>query len=359
MQESPNGLTLGSSTAEILRTIQGESAYKVWLAQGNNGSEQDFLNSLKGEKGKDGYTPKKGVDYFDGADGKDGINGRDGVDGKNGIDGKNGKDGAEGKNGADGQSAYQLWKALGNTGSEADFLASLKGADGKDGEDGKDADQAQIDLIVRQLEELEADVAFKEIKITSLKTNVGTVEKGTVMPEVKVSWQTNIPATEVLLNRMCGGSSTVHQWLGNVTEYVDEVKNIDTTTTYSLTVKDKRGCKHSLTTAANFFNGVYYGVVESGAEVGPSMLAGMTKKLLGAVAVDFSQTAGEGQKIAYAAPLSYGTPAFKDKDSGFAAGFDKAGEFEYTNEKGWTEMYQLWLSANENLGTTNISVSKG
>lgn len=97
MQKSPNGLTLGSSTAEILRTIQGESAYKVWLAQGNNGSEQDFLNSLQGEKGKDG---------------------------------------TDGTDGAEGKSAYETWLALGNEGTEEDFIASLKGEPGERGEPG-------------------------------------------------------------------------------------------------------------------------------------------------------------------------------------------------------------------------------
>lgn len=41
--------------------------------------------------------------------------------------------GKDGKDGSDGQSAYQLWLDAGNTGTQADFLASLKGADGKDG----------------------------------------------------------------------------------------------------------------------------------------------------------------------------------------------------------------------------------
>jgi hypothetical protein len=64
------------------------------------------IPELKGEDGKDGYTPIKGVDYFDGLNGKDGIgkDGTNGVDGKtpvknvdyfdglNGINGTNGKD---------------------------------------------------------------------------------------------------------------------------------------------------------------------------------------------------------------------------------------------------------------------------
>lgn len=38
--------------------------------------------------------------------------------------------------GADGLSTYEIWLQQGNTGSEADFLESLKGANGKDGADG-------------------------------------------------------------------------------------------------------------------------------------------------------------------------------------------------------------------------------
>ena len=43
-----------------------------------------------------------------------------------------------GVQGIDGKSAYEIWLDLGNTGTEQDFIDSLKGADGKDGEDGDD-----------------------------------------------------------------------------------------------------------------------------------------------------------------------------------------------------------------------------
>ena len=48
----------------------GKSAYQIWLDEGNVGTEQDFLDSLRGKDGKDGkdgqdgYTPQKGIDYF-------------------------------------------------------------------------------------------------------------------------------------------------------------------------------------------------------------------------------------------------------------------------------------------------------
>lgn len=78
----------------------GLSAYQIALKYGFQGTEQEWVNSLKGDKGdmsfltiennewyidgeptgviaigQDGYTPIKGVDYFDGEDGKDGVDG--------------------------------------------------------------------------------------------------------------------------------------------------------------------------------------------------------------------------------------------------------------------------------------------
>ena len=77
--------------------VDGKSAYQIWVDAGNTGSEQDFLNSLKGQNGTDG------------------VAGADGVDGK---------------------SAYQIWLDAGNTGDEAKFLSSLKGDKGEVGEAG-------------------------------------------------------------------------------------------------------------------------------------------------------------------------------------------------------------------------------
>lgn len=59
-------------TERYLKGDQGDSAYQVALANGFEGTEQEWLDSLKGEPGTDGYTPVKGVDYFDGAPGEKG-----------------------------------------------------------------------------------------------------------------------------------------------------------------------------------------------------------------------------------------------------------------------------------------------
>jgi molybdopterin-binding protein len=44
------------------------------------------VDSLNLTSGKDGYTPIKYIDYFDGVNGRDGIDGIDGLDGNDGLD---------------------------------------------------------------------------------------------------------------------------------------------------------------------------------------------------------------------------------------------------------------------------------
>lgn len=159
------------------RGENGKSAFDIWKEVGNNGTEQDFITSLKGVAGKDGtngvtprigenlnwwlgtidtgvrargeqgiqgpqgeqgiqgvpgkdgidgkdgYTPVKGLDYFDGIDGKDGLNGQDGKDGEKGEKGDKGDQGIQGPQGEKGEQGIQGPK--GDTGPT--FLDGYKG----------------------------------------------------------------------------------------------------------------------------------------------------------------------------------------------------------------------------------------
>jgi hypothetical protein len=49
------------------------------------------LNGISGVNGKDGYTPIKGVDYFDGKDGTNGVDGYTPIKGVDYFDGEDGK----------------------------------------------------------------------------------------------------------------------------------------------------------------------------------------------------------------------------------------------------------------------------
>ena len=92
--------------------LDGKSAFEIAVEHGFVGTETEWLESLKG------------------VDGKDGVNGKDGCDGRNGADGLPGRDGIDG---TDGKSAYIIAVEHGFTGTENEWLQSLKGADGKDG----------------------------------------------------------------------------------------------------------------------------------------------------------------------------------------------------------------------------------
>lgn len=102
---------------------------------------RDGINGKDGAPGKDGKDGAPGKDGKDGDQGPQGVPGQQGepgVPGTNGKDGIDGKDGQPGRDGTDGKSAYQIWLDNGHTGTETDFLNSLKGAPGKDGVNGKD-----------------------------------------------------------------------------------------------------------------------------------------------------------------------------------------------------------------------------
>lgn len=102
----------------------GKSAYEIAVEYGFVGTENEWLESLKGVDGKDGVNGK------DGCDGRNGIDGLSGKDGKDGADGLPGRDGIDG---TDGKSAYIIAVEHGFTGTENEWLQSLKGADGKNG----------------------------------------------------------------------------------------------------------------------------------------------------------------------------------------------------------------------------------
>jgi hypothetical protein len=142
----------------------GLSAYEVWLAEGNTGTEADFLAGITGPQGPQGIQGEQGVQGEPGLAGPAGANGQDGlsayeiwlaegntgtetdflngitgpqgpqgVQGEQGIQGIQGEPGLAGANGQDGLSAYEIWLAEGNTGTEADFLAGITGPQGTPG----------------------------------------------------------------------------------------------------------------------------------------------------------------------------------------------------------------------------------
>ena len=133
----------------------GESAYQVWLDEGNVGTEQDFLDSLKGDTGAVGATGPAGATGATGPTGADGPSGADGDDGASYLTGTGnpsvslGEDGDTYSNNSNGE----IWKKNSGVWTFTGFtligpqgpqgpqgLQGNPGLDGADGADGVDGD---------------------------------------------------------------------------------------------------------------------------------------------------------------------------------------------------------------------------
>lgn len=103
-------------------TLSGDKSFSDLGLDEYIKEHHEELKGDKGEPGKDGKTPVKGVDYFDGKDGSDGLDGSDG---------------------RDGASAYDIAVSRGYTGTESEWLESLKGQPGPAGEPGQPGEDGQ------------------------------------------------------------------------------------------------------------------------------------------------------------------------------------------------------------------------
>ncbi|MCR6616816.1 hypothetical protein LH636_17220, partial [Bacillus amyloliquefaciens] len=88
--------------------VTGKSAYDIAVDNGFSGTVEEWLASLKGEKGDTGATGATGVKGATGAAGATGVKGATGAAGK------------------DGKSAYELAVQQGFSGTLDEWLASLK-----------------------------------------------------------------------------------------------------------------------------------------------------------------------------------------------------------------------------------------
>jgi len=134
--QGPQGVA-GNDGADGADGSNGSSAYEIWIAAGNTGTEAEFLVSLVGAQGETGVQGPQGIQGETGATGPAGPTGPQGPQGPQGVAGN---DGADGSNGS---SAYEIWIAAGNTGTEAEFLASLVGAQGETGVQGPQGIQGE------------------------------------------------------------------------------------------------------------------------------------------------------------------------------------------------------------------------
>ena len=114
-----------------------------WLYDADSGAYTDSGLPARGEKGEPGEKGDLGEQGVPGEKGETGEKGEPGAKGdpgekgEPGAPGKDGADGVDGRDGADGKSAYLLAAEHGYSGSESEWLASLKGEKGDAGQPGE------------------------------------------------------------------------------------------------------------------------------------------------------------------------------------------------------------------------------
>jgi hypothetical protein len=176
--QSAYELWLAQGNTGSVQDYLSTSAYQIWLAQGNTGTSQDFLNTLVGPSGASGQAGPQGVAGIQGpigptgpqgiqgpigpagAAGPQGIQGLTGLQGPAGVAGETGQQGPigptgpqgiqgpigltgamgpqgpTGATGANGNSAYEIAVLNGFVGTETQWLLSLVGATGATGPQG-------------------------------------------------------------------------------------------------------------------------------------------------------------------------------------------------------------------------------
>lgn len=124
--------------------IEGKSAYQLWLDSGHSGSPQAFLDSLLGGTGSAGIKGLSAYELWLDV-GNHGTN-QQFIDSLVGVTGASGANGINGTSGQTGLSAYEIWLAQGNRGTATFFLASLIGLTGPSGATGPSGSPGPIGL---------------------------------------------------------------------------------------------------------------------------------------------------------------------------------------------------------------------
>ena len=177
--------------------------------------------------------------------------------------------------------------------------------------------------------ELESQVAgFHPIDITGITNNIGTVEIGTTIDSVTVSWVVNkTPAAQTLNGEPISAALRSVVIPGPFTSGVS----------FTVAAEDESGNEDSASTAVNFYNGVYCGSLPDGATLDSATIRSLTRKLQAGKATSFSAPAG---RPTYALPSRYGTPSFNI--GGFDYTWHKAATIQFENASGYVEPYDIW-----------------
>lgn len=162
----------------------GKSAYDIYIEQGGTKTKDEWLASLKGEKGEKG-DPFRYQDFtaeqlagLRGPEGKPGTDGQPGAPGTPGRDGANGKDGTNGRDGADGKDGHSPVVTIGTDGmwyvdGERTEYSAI-GLQGPPGPPGPSSGDGATNIVVTD-NEIKVFTDYDPTAVPTLSVNMSTV----------------------------------------------------------------------------------------------------------------------------------------------------------------------------------------
>ena len=339
-----------------------------------------------GTAGKDGYTPIKGVDYFDGKDGADGKSGNDGADGfsptisveeiedghKVVITDKNGNQTFTVMDGTvHNEEIVETIESIRTDFAEQDEMVL---SDAKAYVNSEDIFEIDMDTISalggiaagtnlngltthEVLKKLLYPYVDASIGNATASPNGGTYEKGVTKTITQVSITVTKKSEPITSVALYNGSNLIQEKTG------DDVKNGGTITFTGLSIKvtanggkltvkvtypDANGDAKTVskeTGAFTFISPYFYGVCGAAATINADLILGLTKDLTAKGTKTYSYTTN-AQRMVIAYPSSYGKiKLVKDGN-----GLDNTGAFgspttvSVTSSYGVTESYYVYAN---------------
>ena len=200
-----------------------------------------------------------------------------------------------------------------------------------------------IDLLFSEI----ADLKYTPISILSFSANISTVELGSEIDDLTLSWSLSRSPKTVMINNEPVFPDVTTLELSNL--------NLVANKTYTLKVEDERETIAQKSVSITFLNGVYYGVGKNVSNYSNEFILGLTKVLSNSRARTITVNSDENEHIYYCIPSRLGQCNFNV--GGFDGGFSKVSTIQFTNASGYRESYDIYKSTNANLGNTTVKIT--
>lgn len=285
-------------------------------------------------KGKDGYTPIKGVDYFT----KEDIDSLKEIFALKDHTHDNIENSKKAICGTFKAGELKVGQGLDNKSSKnnpkwIDNITPVNAVNLNEIEDKLKAHQEALD-----------ELLYVPLTINLTSNIQTTLEIGTTINSVVFNWSYNKDIVSQKFNNQALEPS-LRTYAYNLL--------FNSNKSFKLEANDSKN-DFNKSISFNFLNGRYWGVSSSNI-YDSDFIKTLSKELSSSKGKTFTVDCGEGQFIFYCVPTRFGNCSFKV--GGFEGGFTKVSTIQYTNHSGYVESYDIYKSSNSNLGNTTVVVS--